>query len=296
MSLSRLKKVAREYNRHPKGSPGGVGGRFAPKDKVSSPVKGDGVSRLKTIATKAAKQPIKQPGQPAIEKDLAKIKAFKKIGSGVEGDAHVDYENGVVYKVIRGFNKARDVDDPNEVTMLRKANKLGIGPKLYNYDPNTGVIATQFINGDSAQMDKDPVKTKKGKLRAMIGIIEQMKVLHENKIVHGDLHSGNVIANSKGDVSILDFGMAQELTRFVENDGSRYREIRHIISDFMDEEHYYKGLSDSQVNQLEGLKKKQFQEWLKISNVTQKDAAHGVMREQFLASSLDEILQVLKSK
>jgi len=317
MSLSRLKKVAREYNRHPKGSPGGVGGQFAPKDKVSSPVKGDGVNRLKTIATKAAKQPIKQPGQPAIEKDLAKIKAFKKIGEGYEANVYADIENGVVYKVFRDINRSNrlrlsdlgiSITAPSDTAhrnraerqaaLIKRLNKIGIGPKLYNYDPNTGVIAMEWVNSDSKSMSKDPIKTKKGKLKAMVSIIEQVKMMHntgepgvDKGLMHKDLHSGNIMADSKGNVTIIDFGHTTMHLGGIGSYKNRIIELKNLIADFTDEECYYKGLSDTQSNELYSLQR----EISDLSKTKHWTESEDVMKN--MQSDLyDRILEILKNK
>jgi serine/threonine protein kinase len=43
-------------------------------------------------------------------------------------------------------------------------------------------------------------------------ILEGVKYLHDNKIVHRDLKSANLLLNNKGEVNIADFGLARTMS------------------------------------------------------------------------------------
>jgi tRNA A-37 threonylcarbamoyl transferase component Bud32 len=276
--VSKLKKVARQYHRHPAGAPNSQGGQFAPKNKAMPSMPNDGVSRLKTIASQSASvKATRQAGSPNIHLDVVKIKSFRKAGEGVEGQVFIDDDAKVVYKVPknwRGDGKQRiqmgnaaitrgalsSTGNPtfmeDQVQLAKRISDLGIGPKIYNYDKNTGIVAMGLVEGD--QLSEKPPKTKKAKVKAMIDIVDQLRTLHDNNIAHGDLHSGNIMVTDKGKATVIDFGMAESLQKQTNAVAVQRKllEVKHLIADFTEEDLLADGLRSDQEDDLNRLRKK----------------------------------------
>jgi tRNA A-37 threonylcarbamoyl transferase component Bud32 len=276
--VSKLKEVARQYHRHPAGAPNSQGGQFAPKNKAMPSMPNDGVSRLKTMATKSASvKATRQPDSPNIHLDVVKIKSFRKAGEGVEGQVFIDDDAKVVYKVPknwRGDGKQRiqmgnaaitrgalsSTGNPtfmeDQVQLAKRISDLGIGPKIYNYDKNTGIVAMGLVEGD--QLSEKPPKTKKAKVKAMIDIVDQLRTLHDNNIAHGDLHSGNIMVTDKGKATVIDFGMAESLQKQTNAVAVQRKllEVKHLIADFTEEDLLADGLRSDQEDDLNRLRKK----------------------------------------
>jgi hypothetical protein len=292
--VSKLKKVARQYHRHPAGAPNSQGGQFAPKNKAMPSMPNDGVSRLKTIASQSASvKATRQAGSPNIHLDVVKIKSFRKAGEGVEGQVFIDDDAKVVYKVPknwRGDGKQRiqmgnaaisrgalsSTGNPtfmeDQVQLAKRISDLGVGPKIYNYDKNTGIVAMGLVEGES--LDRQPPKTKRAKLKAMIDIVDQVKTLHDNNIVHGDLHSGNIMVTSKGKATLVDFGLSISEASYSKGshqysmpiNNRKLFEIRNLLADFTEENLLTDGITPDQENSLNDLRKNIFQ--LLRSNTT----------------------------
>ena len=159
-------------------------------------LKKKGVGQLKPVRGIEADQNVMQ--------DVNRIRQFKKVGEGVQGEVFIDEVNNIVYKVPKaGFGTA---PDGAEVKLLVDANKVGVGPKILGFDPNTGIIAMQRIDGV-------PVESRKriGKAQAksaMRDLVQQVQALHNANIAHTDLHGGNILIGKDG-ARIIDFGFAK---------------------------------------------------------------------------------------
>ena len=57
--------------------------------------------------------------------------------------------------------------------------------------------------------------------RLVVGLLDAYTRLHERDVVHGDIHTGNVLVDDTGKITILDFGRAQLITDSVSNDPTR---------------------------------------------------------------------------
>ncbi len=57
--------------------------------------------------------------------------------------------------------------------------------------------------------------------RLAVRLLDAYTRLHERDIVHGDIHTGNVLVDDKGKIIILDFGRARLITDSISNDPNR---------------------------------------------------------------------------
>ena len=57
--------------------------------------------------------------------------------------------------------------------------------------------------------------------RLVVRLLDTYSRLHERDLVHGDIHTGNVLVDESGKITILDFGRARLITDSVSNDPNR---------------------------------------------------------------------------
>ena len=55
-------------------------------------------------------------------------------------------------------------------------------------------------------------------LPLQIHVFEGLRLLHRRRIVHGDLHAGNILVDARGVARIIDFGLSYNLERLKEKD------------------------------------------------------------------------------
>ncbi len=89
---------------------------------------------------------------------------------------------------------------PNIVTLL----------SLYEDDTYMALVM-EVVNGDDlkAFLRKNPNLTTKKKLRIAIEILKGLEAAHEFGMVHRDLKPANVLISKRGEVKLLDFGLAK---------------------------------------------------------------------------------------
>ena len=138
---------------------------------------------------------------------------IKNIPPGVE---HV----GIKLEVIKQFDINQEPERVKEVVKIaKKANKLGLGPAIYDVFVTENalgftVIVKVFetINGktwrDTVWESPQAKSSSVAKLKAAI------HKLNNAGIIHHDLHSGNVMIDDTGKIYIIDYDRAQ----FVENE------------------------------------------------------------------------------
>ncbi len=104
------------------------------------------------------------------------------------------YRHKLIDESLRKYRTRR------EGKILVKAKRLGINvPEVYKVDEKKFLIAMEFVEGKPLT-----VKTFRNYVKEMAEII---KKLHENDIVHGDLHPKNFIRTDKG-LYVIDFGLS----------------------------------------------------------------------------------------
>jgi len=104
------------------------------------------------------------------------------------------------------------------VEIAKKAGELGIGPKFYDCfvtikDGAVKIIKSfEIINGKS--WENTEWKSAEEKASAVDKLNDAIHKMNEAGIIHHDLHSGNVMVDTKGKIYIIDYDMA----KFAENE------------------------------------------------------------------------------
>jgi predicted Ser/Thr protein kinase len=130
-------------------------------------------------------------------------------------------KDGKIYKVKRGekemiakiFRKNKNKDEiEKEFRFLHKAAKLGISPKTYGYDLDDEKHGNYILMEELDKSLLDHIK-KDGCLsdKYQKKIIKILEILDENNIFHGDISPLNFMTDKKGNLYIIDYGLAKEI-------------------------------------------------------------------------------------
>lgn len=143
---------------------------------------------------------------------------MRLIRKGAEADLYSDFWYGL--KVVRKIRKAKAYRIPqldfgirrsrtiHEAQIIHDAKKAGVPtPIIYMVDVKATTIIMQYIEGLRVKDVLDSLSPyKREKLCYRIGTL--IGKLHNNRIIHGDLTTSNmIIVNNK--VFFIDFGLAE---------------------------------------------------------------------------------------
>ena len=127
------------------------------------------------------------------------------IGKGIKGELYATNKKNIVVKIINKlkYNK-------KEYTYSKKAGELRIGPKIYKkYETNKKIliymeridtVLTEWITKTHSK------KTYKETYTKLVNLVNK---LHNNNIIHGDIHMGN-IGKIKNRWVLIDYGWAHK--------------------------------------------------------------------------------------
>ena len=163
---------------------------------------------------------------------LGNYKILEKIGAGGQGTVYkaVDSKLGrtVVVKVLpeelvakegnlkrfeREARLASSLDHPNICTIF-DLNQID-GVHFIAMQHIQGRNVRQLVNGKPLQLESA--------LSITIQVADALAVAHAQGIIHRDVKAGNVMVNSKGQVKVLDFGLA----KLLDEDAARDSGIHH---------------------------------------------------------------------
>ncbi len=95
-----------------------------------------------------------------------------------------------------------------EAKILMDLERLGVkAPKLIRADLGEGVIEMSYVEGDKLRdvFDEEPEYAEQ--------LGNQMTILHDANIIHGDLTTSNIIVTPKKKLALIDFGLTIHSTR-----------------------------------------------------------------------------------
>jgi len=165
------------------------------------------------VATKAAKA-----GQDQFADAIAKAVSTKMpseaeiratgtiIGKGAAGEVFKHPEADVVYKLFK--SEAASFNDlKQEIEISTIAGELNAGAKVLAVGENG--YAMEFLKDyrslSRAMKEANPAQKQK----LLDALVDQVAVLHQHNIEHGDLHGLNVLVSPDGkDLKVIDYGLA----------------------------------------------------------------------------------------
>jgi len=149
---------------------------------------------------------------------INRIRIEKLLGQGGMGYVYLGFdeklERQVAVKSIRPEhlkNKATQQRFVREAQILSKINHPFIC-QLYDYlETETGdFLVLEYIQGQP--LYKTPL-TETQKLQVLTDLATALAVAHEHGIVHRDLKPDNIMITDQGQLKVLDFGIAQSLSK-----------------------------------------------------------------------------------
>ncbi len=118
---------------------------------------------------------------------------------GTMNEAHV-----FLNRVVISDHSVRKYVGSHEFSMLMHASKLGLTPRILQI--------TEATCGHFVEMEKYPfvfgALSKEKKEECLPQLKQLVSDLHANDILHGDLHSSNIVVNHDYHVKLIDFEMS----------------------------------------------------------------------------------------
>ena len=150
---------------------------------------------------------------------IGKFRIIKKIGSGGMGNVYLaEREDQVLQQVAiklldRQFDQQNQIRFDNERRILASLEHPNIA-RLIDAGEHKGqsYYAMEYIEGQSIdQYCTDNNLSLDERLQLFIKVCEAVSYAHSNLIIHRDLKPNNILIDSKGEVKLLDFGIAKPL-------------------------------------------------------------------------------------
>lgn len=147
---------------------------------------------------------------------------FELIKKGAEAELYKIMYNGRLavlkrrvqkpYRVPQLDEYIRKMRTRREARLLKRARRTGVlTPDVYYVDDEQMEIVMQYIFGERAK--EYLIRTADAGVMRKIG--ENIAILHENNVVHGDLTTSNVILADNG-IYFIDFGLGSISTSIEE--------------------------------------------------------------------------------
>ncbi|KAJ6410352.1 hypothetical protein OIU84_007158 [Salix udensis] len=137
----------------------------------------------------------------ARDKKTGEFVALKKVKMDVGKDRYLE-EYGFPLTSLREINILMSFDHPSIV----KVKEVVMG------DLDSVFLVMEYMEHDLKelmQMMKQPFSTSEVKC-LMLQLLEGVKYLHDNWVLHRDLKTSNLLLNNQGELKVCDFGMSRQ--------------------------------------------------------------------------------------
>ena len=163
---------------------------------------------------------------------------MKVLYRGAEAILYLENNNLVKERISKGYrnktidNNKRKYPTRKEYKLLVKAKKIGVNvPEILMFDDREMKLVMEYIKGDLLKKELDNYgKEKRKKICKLIG--EQIALMHDNEIIHGDLTTSNMILK-KDKVYFIDFGLG-----FISNKEEHKAVDIHLLKQAFESKHY----------------------------------------------------------
>jgi tRNA A-37 threonylcarbamoyl transferase component Bud32 len=173
----------------------------------------------------------------------------KELGSGFFGKTYLASKLDAKYAIkVQNISSNQEIKMvKNEAKLAKKGSDLGISPKIYDsfFCLNKGAKDTLKFFIIQEYMNEGDLKSwlKKGNTispKMKKKLIKKIEIMHQNQIVHNDLHTGNIFVkqqqNGEMELFIGDFGISYDIKdEKSENDRSFEREKRNLRANVFNE-------------------------------------------------------------
>jgi serine/threonine protein kinase/lipopolysaccharide biosynthesis regulator YciM len=149
---------------------------------------------------------------------IAHYRIIQKLGAGGMGEVFLAEDTKLERKVAIKTLPAKSIDDVNARRRLFREAKAAATldhPNIcsiheVNEDGDCLFIVMQYVEGDTlaARLLKSPLTTDEV-LDIGIQIVEALSEAHAHGVIHRDIKPHNVIVTPRGQVKVLDFGLAR---------------------------------------------------------------------------------------
>lgn len=112
--------------------------------------------------------------------------------------------------VSREQTRAQKKEFTYEFQVLDRLKECPLVNRLAEFDPDEGIGVIDYFAGASLRtfMTRNPDLPTLDRIELFSQVLDVMASLHSRKVLHGDLHSSNVLVNKKNRIKLIDFDMA----------------------------------------------------------------------------------------
>ena len=83
------------------------------------------------------------------------------------------------------------------------------------YENGTGYMIMEYLPGKSLKkmvMEMDAPMSEEQIIKLMLPVLEALELIHREKVIHRDISPDNILVNSKGKLTLIDFGSARDIS------------------------------------------------------------------------------------